>query len=413
LRLTHLATNATGEPRHQPQLDGIRGIAILAVLLSHGAGLMGVMPQTPPLNPWVSLVSFLMIPGWGGVDLFFTLSGFLITGILLRARTQPTYFRSFYARRVLRIFPIYYLFLTATLLTAHLSPAFATLLPDTAKDRFSYFVYLQNWPFFWNDYDGMFSLWGIFWSLALEEQFYLVWPAIVRFLSVRTLFSICIAGFLLGTPMRWIIIQHVTGMDIGALQFPLSRLDGLFLGAAIALYRELYGATVPWRWAKISFGLGAAMLLFIGIFHIEEYRGLGINIATYGVTGFVLMSASLVVASQQCVARLTGVLTLRPLLIAGRYSYGMYVYDLLIYTGFSWLARRISPATKGELKLLPALAWIAMAIFTTTAIADLSYRLVEAPLLRLKRFFPSPAPLEPQESLPFQPSPNLAQPLLP
>jgi len=360
-------------------------------MLSHGAGLMGVMPHTPPLNPWVSLVSFVMVPGWGGVDLFFTLSGFLITGILLRARTQSTYFRSFYARRVLRIFPIYYLFLTGTLLAAHIWPSFAEMVPGTAKERISFFLYLQNWPLFWPDWDGMYTLWGAFWSLAVEEQFYLVWPTLVRWLSLRSMLWICIAGFLLGTPVRWIVINHLTGMDVGALQFPLSRLDGLFLGAGCALYRELYGKPVPLRWAKLSFWIGAAMLVSIGLTHIEEYLGLGVHISTYGVAGFALMSAGVVAASQHAVPRLRAVLTLRPLIVAGKYSYGMYVYHLLIFAGFTALARRISPATQGEFGLLPALGFIALAILATTAVAAASYHLFEQRFLRLKRFFPSPA----------------------
>jgi peptidoglycan/LPS O-acetylase OafA/YrhL len=92
-----------------PELDGIRGLAIVGVLFSHGAGLSGLF-QDPSLTS--KLFRYCMVPLWGGVDLFFALSGFLITGILLKTRSRQNYFSSFYARRMLRIFPIYYFVLT-------------------------------------------------------------------------------------------------------------------------------------------------------------------------------------------------------------------------------------------------------------------------------------------------------------
>jgi peptidoglycan/LPS O-acetylase OafA/YrhL len=110
-----------GERRHQPELDGIRGIAILLVLGSHAAGVLGVLPESPSLR---ILLQNLLVPGMGRrVDLFFVLSGFLITGIsAAHAKTSAHYFQSFYARRVLRIFPIYYLALIGTLVVQHFFP---------------------------------------------------------------------------------------------------------------------------------------------------------------------------------------------------------------------------------------------------------------------------------------------------
>ena len=378
-------------PHHQPELDGVRGIAILAVMLSHAAGIMGVLPHHTPQSMWVSLVTFALVPGWGGVDLFFTLSGFLITEILLRSRMRVRYFRPFYARRVLRIFPVYYMFLTITLIAAHVWPSFGTMLPATSRERASYFLYLQNWPVFWPDWLGLTSLWGIFWSLAVEEQFYLVWPAFVRFFNLRVLLGICLIGFVLGTPLRWYLIGHITGMSVGVLHFPVSRLDGLFLGAACALYREMRGRPVPLPLAKASFFAGAVTLLYIGLFHLEDYLGIGIHISTFGIAGFALMSAGIIVGSQHAVPWLQRLLTIRPLIIAGKYSYGMYVYHLLIYTGFTWMARRIAPATGGQFEVFAALAYIGVAILATTGVAAVSYHLFEEPFLRLKRYFPSPS----------------------
>ncbi|HZZ37902.1 MAG TPA: acyltransferase, partial [Acidobacteriaceae bacterium] len=133
----------TGEKarNHLPELDGIRGLAILGVLCSHGAGLSGLFVDPSRAS---TLFRYAMVPLWGGVDLFFALSGFLITGILLRTRSTQNYFRTFYARRVLRIFPIYYLVLTATLVGAQFVGRLARVLPPTHLWKAAYFLYLQN-----------------------------------------------------------------------------------------------------------------------------------------------------------------------------------------------------------------------------------------------------------------------------
>lgn len=82
-------------------------------------------------------------------------------------------------------------------------PAFGSYLPATTRERFSFFVDLQNWPIFWPSWAGLASIWGVFWSLAVEEQFYLIWPTLVRYLNVSVMLGLCVAGFLVGAPLRW------------------------------------------------------------------------------------------------------------------------------------------------------------------------------------------------------------------
>ncbi|HEV2646174.1 MAG TPA: acyltransferase [Acidobacteriaceae bacterium] len=378
----------SGESRHYPELDGVRGLAILGVLLAHAANFLAVVPATSAGH--VLLTIFM--PGWGGVDLFFTLSGFLITGILLRTRTRSHYFSSFYMRRVLRIFPIYYLFLIGSVIFAHFSPMMALRIPSNLETRISYFVYLQNWPIFWQGWMGLSTFWGAYWSLAVEEQFYMVWPTILRFVKPRMVLLLCIAAFLLGWPERLYMFHHV-GLALGVMQWPFSRLDGLFVGAIIALYKELYGRAIPIRWATISFLSGAAIFLQIAAAHsVELGNGNGIHVWTSGVTAFALMSGGLIAASQHRIGWLHRILTVRPLVIAGRLSYGMYIYHLTIYQLIVSFRRRfIIPQGLANTNILVCLAWIAFAILVVTGVAELSFRFVEAPFLRLKRFFPSPA----------------------
>jgi peptidoglycan/LPS O-acetylase OafA/YrhL len=373
------------EGRHAPELDGVRGLAILGVLLSHGVNFLGVVPS----GPSGKLIATAFVPGWGGVDLFFTLSGFLITGILLRARKRPQYFRSFYMRRVLRIFPIYYLFLVVTVVFAHSSRVMIAMVPDGFTSRLSYFVYLQNWPVFWNSWGGLTTLWGAFWSLAVEEQFYMVWPAVIRFFNLKTVALVCIAGFLLGWPER-VFMMHQHPTLFGVMQWPFSRLDGLLMGAAIAIYREVQGRAVPLSSAVISFVAGASIFVWILLFYRHELTtGNGLHIWGIGVTAYVLMSGGLIVATQHRVEWLHRFLTIRPLLVAGRLSYGMYVYHLSIYLSLSSLRHRFHHSELPARSFMSPI-WIALAILLIMGLAELSFRYFETPFLRLKRFFPSP-----------------------
>jgi peptidoglycan/LPS O-acetylase OafA/YrhL len=374
------------EGHHAPELDGVRGLAILGVLLSHGVNFLSVAPN----NLHGAFLAILFVPGWGGVDLFFTLSGFLITGILLRARKRQDYFFAFYMRRVLRIFPIYYLFLIVTTLLAMISPVMAGMIPSGLSDRISYFIYLQNWPVFWKSWAGLVGLWGAYWSLAVEEQFYMVWPAVIRFANLRVVASLCVVGFLLGWPERMYMMRQHPDF-FGVMQWPFSRLDGLLLGAAIAIYREVRGRVVPLNWAFFSFMTGAAIFVWLLLRHTVELRtGNGFDLWGLGVTGYALMSGGLIAATQHRIAWLHRMLTIRPLLVAGRLSYGMYVYHLSIYAFVVWFRRSfIDPDLHRS--MVASAVYISVAILLVTGVAELSFRFIETPFLRLKRYFPSPA----------------------
>lgn len=380
-----------GESHHQPQLDGVRGVAILAVMMAHGVNFLKVVPLGDQSRPWAVWAEKIFLQGWGGVDLFFALSGFLITGILLRARQAEVYYTTFYMRRVLRIFPVYYLFLTVTLVGAYLTHYPALDMPHVVRWWLPYFFYVQNWPLFWASWAGMTTLWGAFWSLAVEEQFYLVWPALIRNVSVRAMLAFCVVGFLLGQPER-MVLMRVVGVQLGVLQWPFSRLDGLFLGASIALYAHWRGRAVPLSWACAAFGVGGSIFVWLAVRHQYELLGSGPRIWSAGVTGFALMSAGVVAATQHRVPILHWLLTLRPLRVAGRLSYGMYVYHLLVYrvivsllrrSGFAYFGARSSPWM--------AVLVIATAIAAVTLVAEVSYRWFEKPFLGMKRFFPSSA----------------------
>ena len=173
-----------------PALDGIRGIAILTVMLHHFTIFGMVRP-----NNFIDVQFYrLASAGWCGVDLFFVLSGFLITGILLDTKSGPHFFRNFYMRRVLRIFPLYYGFLIVIFvlipLAIQVGDKFQTLLDQQGW----YWSYLINLPIAFKGWSSVIII-DHFWSLAVEEQFYLFWPLVVFFSQRRQLIFICLACF--------------------------------------------------------------------------------------------------------------------------------------------------------------------------------------------------------------------------
>ena len=157
---------------YTPALDGLRGIAIILVLLHH----LTIYRPTRGIDEWIATVPLV---GWSGVDLFFVLSGFLITGILIDARGSKRYFTSFYARRTLRIFPLYYLVVFVALILVPLSQTLHRVLVGPYPDppHLPYWLYYTNFSIAER---GLVHGWlDIAWSLAIEEQFYIVWAVLV------------------------------------------------------------------------------------------------------------------------------------------------------------------------------------------------------------------------------------------
>jgi peptidoglycan/LPS O-acetylase OafA/YrhL len=377
----------TRQSKHLPELDGIRGLAILGVLCSHGVGLTGIFTGTG--NSVVdSLFRHLMVPLWGGVDLFFALSGFLITGILLKTKGNQNYFSSFYARRALRIFPIYYLVLALCIFVSHFSASFARQLPPGPQWKFAYFVYLQNWPIFWQGQKIMGGFWGAYWSLAVEEQFYFIWPLVVLLLSETAISVVCLIGFLCALPLRLFLYVYYFGESFGLAQITSSRVDGLLLGAACAVYMFKHKKPVPMRWIVASGSLGSLIVAWIAIFHNSELVSTGKWILTFGITGFALLSGTVVALSQHYIPFIQRTLTLRWLRMAGKYSYGIYVYHLLIFLPvgrFFWL----HPGLAANWNLAEQIFALLLVFTIVFFIAKFSYDLIETRFLRLKdRFRP-------------------------
>ena len=183
-----------------PQLDGIRGIAILMVIIHNES-------VKDPYSPWIAC---LPTAGWG--DLFFVLSGFLITGILLDSKQSEGYFRNFYIRRCLRIWPVYYasLFFMFVVVPLVRPSESALIFAERSSPWWAYPFYLQN--FLVPVPANATGLLGVTWSLAIEEQFYLVWPLVVRFSSMASVRRIALTVVCLSPLLRLFMVSQ--GMHI-------------------------------------------------------------------------------------------------------------------------------------------------------------------------------------------------------
>ena len=241
-----------------PELDGIRGVAIAMILITHCFDIVS-RPGSP--------LAYALVPlrlNWTGVDLFFVLSGFLIGGILLDARESSNYFRLFYTRRFFRIVPIYSVLLLSVALAMHLSHAgiigkeeiFYGPLP------WLYFpFFLQNIGFSMHNAFGIFPL-GVTWSLAVEEQFYLTLPLAIRFLSRRALVRFILFAIVCAPLLRTFFFHRFPGDPYTWYTLTPCRADSLLLGVlgAIALREPRWRA---WLLGKHLL-LSAIAILLLG-----------------------------------------------------------------------------------------------------------------------------------------------------
>lgn len=351
-------------------LDGLRAIAIILVLLRH-------LPNGDPNLGWRAIPFKIADAGWVGVDLFFVLSGFLITGILLRTRTLPHRFRSFYARRSLRIFPLYYL---ALVIAFFLPPLLAHCSWVDAREQLPYWLYFAN--FRSSDIVSSCVRVGHFWSLAIEEQYYAIWPAVVFLASMRAARRICIGIVLLAIATRiGLVLSH---SDWRAYYWTHARADALACGSLVAFAATTSeGRRLLSRWSlPIAIVTGAMLAPLVWWNRLDAVFRTDATAMTQTLrvlVPFVLalfFSAMLVLALERRPFR--RVLDNAPFRFLARYSYGIYVWHLMVIE----LVIRSTP-------MLPIWARAIAAALASVLAAMLSYHLFEVRFLALKRYFPS------------------------
>ena len=354
-----------------PVLDALRGLAIVLVI-AHRAF---VSPN--PHGLVARLVSAAMDAGWVGVQLFFVLSGFLITGILLDSRDRPGYYRSFFARRVLRIFPLYYAVLIAAFVVV---PLVTGQRLTGSEHQVWLWLYLSNWlePF------GLgVAIFPHFWSLAVEEQFYAVWPFVVRATSRRGLAVGCGALVVLAIGARVTVRMLHLPLE-AAYMFTVCRIDALAMGAgaALALRTPSVAAWVMARQRALI--VSAVLLFFVGAVVTSSYQRTGFVTQVIGYSLLAWLATVGLVVAVLAEARGSAP-SLAPLRSIGKYSYAMYVLHVLIHHEFGApLVRRFAGADPST--LVSVVYFVALTASSYVG-ALLSYHLYERHFLALKRFF--------------------------
>lgn len=349
-----------------PQLDGLRAFAVIAVAASH----------------WIPHSFLRGAPLGTGVQLFFVLSGFLITGILLRSRpaergvSMPAALRIFYTRRFLRIFPLYYGVLIFCLL-AGVGPIYATWP--------WHFSYLSNIYYAWHPakaavVDPFLHLW----SLSVEEQFYLLWPLIALVAGRRTLAIILYSSIAGSMVFRLGVDYFVSGLATVRYLTP-SCVDAFAVGGLLAHARHYEGPAAVERLAKACAAVGAIGLL-LSFLVLERLMGAE-PARRVGHTFLVIIYGAVVARASVGFGGLPGrVLTLGPVQYLGKISYGVYVYHYFAAAAVTPLAMRwgfgAAPESTGSLLVL-------YSVFTV-GVAALSWHLYEWPINRLKRHFVYP-----------------------
>jgi peptidoglycan/LPS O-acetylase OafA/YrhL len=349
-----------------PGLDVARGVAILMVLLDHGFA----ADQTPYLaHPTRFLLGLVYILRFGhmGVELFFILSGFLITGILLDTRTDTDYFRNFYTRRLLRIAPAYLLMLVVLLATHSITARYLAVC----------LLCLCNMP----SLLGATSEYPALWSLSVEEQFYLLWPLVIRKLSMRNLAILCAAIILLTPALRFALLYGPPFLyDIRFKTWAVA--DFFAAGALLAIAARLPNLRPLLHNAIAPLLLSGALLFALQYLATKPTRLALINLnhATFlepwllGLSGFVLLAylRPALASSFAC----------RPLIFLAKISYGLYLCHPLVFNfiGAHWQIHSQSSGRIFAQLLLRFLVETSIAI----AVAAISRYTFEEFFLRMK-----------------------------
>jgi peptidoglycan/LPS O-acetylase OafA/YrhL len=341
-------------PSHLPELDGLRGLAILWVVLYH---------CNPRLQgTWIYSAS---IWGWAGVILFFILSGFLITSILLMSRDKPHYFHNFHGRRALRIWPIYILLLVVVYLNApwFIGPSVVDAI--RTAPWLAYIFFVQN----------LFHLAlppaiDPTWALAIEEQYYFFWAPAVRYLRRPWMLASVLAAALVGSPLlrhghhSWLTPTHT-----------LIHLDGIAWGSLIAIGMH----TLPLsRRTWLSMGLIGLVLGFVAAGTVAGGTAYLDSALAVGFAGMVLA----LIASTGARNPVNAALRSGPFAFYGRISYGLYMSHISVFIYFGWFDLRMDPYG-----MAGNLAVVAFRLAICTAVATVLWYGFESQILKFRRHF--------------------------
>lgn len=344
-----------------PELDGVRAIAALMVFVFHVNGHVAVAGDWGLPGKIINVVVSL---GQTGVPLFFVLSGFLITRILLAAKDKPNYYKNFFARRALRIFPLYYFYL---IIAVYLVPSLMGSELPSFGTVWWHFIYLQNIP---TTFGQVSNGPEHYWSLAVEEHFYFIWPLFVYRLNARWLLAVIMGLIVMSFATRG-FLYYKLGL---ASYLTVSHFDGLVLGGLLALCERKINEPRRKLVVKIVMMVGAAMVALCvassrpGNDPMEAVaRPFMVAVIYACFIGWLLWSEKTIVHY---------ILSWPWLCFIGGISYGIYVYHPLVL-------HLLDP----YVNILGGWGFSVIGFLATLVISALSFRYFEGPVTKLKRYF--------------------------
>lgn len=361
-------------PKRIPELDGFRTLAVLMVMAEHVYDGWQLPMSSIAWMPRVGY--FVLTHGWLGVDLFFILSGFLITGILLDERERPDYFRTFYGRRALRILPLAITCIAIWFLTYRHHGSYLLLaLIFCANLDILIRVGEPHGP-------------GVLWSLSVEEHFYLIWPLAVRRLKLRTLTILAASIVVLSPGFRWIAME-LGARDQSVYQLSWFRFDGLAIGALLAIFVRSQFFTARNTLAMASawlavIGLVTVALHPLGVFQPKSALGEALR---YTQAQALFVSAMAVALAYQ---GSMGCALLRSSFAqwTARLSYCLYLIHVSLGDLYYWMLRHAAIDDVAAFGAAGALLARGLVIFVVSfGVAALSQKFLEGPFMRLRKFF--------------------------
>jgi peptidoglycan/LPS O-acetylase OafA/YrhL len=339
---------------HVPELDGVRGLACLLVTILH----VVVAPIPLPAGSFLDAARLHIQPFMsGGVDLFFILSGFLISGALMDSRNESGYFQAFWTRRIARIFPLFFMLITASLILrltyeAHPLPALASLTYSSLPEGY-YFTFSQNFAALAYNNSGN-NMLGVTWSLAIEEQFYLFFPFVVFFFRRRSVL-LAASAVVIATPFIRGLVVFLLNWQAGYVVTP-ARMDALMLGVALAcIVRNAAALQIAARWQRPLNCVAMILLaLQLGRFwnyaarhwwKLESHHPYFDDVAV--VVQFPLLNIAMAILFMNIFTRKSGafrpLLRSKPVATVGLISYGLYMYHQIFNFGLWMMIQDAAP----------------------------------------------------------------------
>ena len=354
---------------HYPALDGIRGIAIILVILYHNFN-------------FVEYFNY----GWLGVDLFFVLSGFLITSILLKTIHSKNYFRNFYAKRVLRIFPLYFLSLLVFIIILPAFHSFPLDMKYYQENQIWFWTYLQNWTLVFNQ-KGQGTTLIHFWSLAVEEQYYFIWPILVLWIrKPKRLLFFCIILLLSVIISRIMIWNYHESISAWERLFLFSRIDGIIIGSMLATIHFINPLFVRKYFTTLICSLVVINYLFYFLNRSYNYI-----FPSWAIAGFTTFASIFAFGIYEAIMKENKIInfffTLPFFRFLGKYSYGFYIIHFPVFLLLKPYTDKFAAALFIPDSIYFLTTTSLLATMAGLLVSILSFHLFEIHFLKLKKHF--------------------------